>query len=491
MDRRDALALAGAAAIVVLGGWLRALALRASYSPDELGTIFYGTFHQLITDPEVGINPPLIRMLNLPLGEQGALTVGRGISWVCGTAAVGFAYLLGREASGGSRWAGLLAALMVAVNPEAVKMSARYRAYGPWMGVASAHLWAVMWWVKAEGRGKVWAGAVVAGTAVVLPWLSYLAIPILCLAIVFAFAGLRDTRLALTQATASLSFATVMPLLAANAESRTLSAASWRETGSMLFSLQFLAPDLWPQPDASAVSVRDSGYAIAATMLLVVLCVSVLCAKGLRQPARVSLAYAVGSIIAVTVASLVQRERTPVAVLLLVLVVPSLFVTVDLGPRRWLSALAAIVCLVLVPRSGARAVDSTRSDPYAMVPRFATEWHRYDAARSGSEIYIAPRHAFSSLYFYFFGGSLARVRYPADPPCDAPGCWKYDDVVFREFEAIDKAHLPALVVWFRDAPTDLPAPCELLPSSDNIVVARCGLMSSVDWLLFNSAEVPP
>jgi 4-amino-4-deoxy-L-arabinose transferase-like glycosyltransferase len=163
---RSALALAG---LTLLGAALRFATLDLqSFDFDEaitVGPVLGGSFDAMLDAiPTTESTPPLYYVLAWPwtqlfgLGEVGV----RSLSAVLGTALIPVAYGAARELAG--RRAGLIAAALVAVNPQLIFYSQEARAYSLLALLATLSFWAFLVARREPGRrGLVlWALASVA-----------------------------------------------------------------------------------------------------------------------------------------------------------------------------------------------------------------------------------------------------------------------------------------------------------------------------------------
>lgn len=180
------------AAVTCWGAWIRWVAWPRGFHSDELGTSQPGDFWAVLYDPEIGVNPPLFRLLFEPwLPEWEALRQGRAWSFVLSVLAIPLTAWLARRMSGGDRVAGVLAAALFAAHPIAVRLGVTYRAYTTTYVVIVLHLVCALAWAEAEGPVRRRWGIAAAGTAVLLPWLHYFTVPLL---LVLGVAGLLVWR---------------------------------------------------------------------------------------------------------------------------------------------------------------------------------------------------------------------------------------------------------------------------------------------------------
>ncbi|MCB9681777.1 MAG: hypothetical protein H6733_09920 [Alphaproteobacteria bacterium] len=168
------------ASAVVAGLALRVAVVPPGFSPDEVGTVTPGGLWGVLTDPEIGTNPPLYRLLTTPwLPDRAAAWAGRGVSLIAGAAGIAAVARLAARAWGRAA-VGVAAASAFAVFPLAVRMSGVFRVYALAALVIALHLDAVVRFADAaeSPADRRRAGLVVACTACLLPWLHYTLVPL-------------------------------------------------------------------------------------------------------------------------------------------------------------------------------------------------------------------------------------------------------------------------------------------------------------------------
>ncbi len=170
-------------AICALGTTLRLATLNLqSFDFDEsftVGVVLNGSLsHVLHTIPLTESSPPLYYLLAwmwsraFGLGEVGI----RSLSAIFGSAVVLVAYPIGRRC--GSPRGGLLAALLIAVNPLMVWYSQEARVYALLALLSALSLWAMLAAAQRPGRGSLIAWALVASAALLSHYFAaFLVIP--------------------------------------------------------------------------------------------------------------------------------------------------------------------------------------------------------------------------------------------------------------------------------------------------------------------------
>lgn len=155
----------GLAVVTAVAGVLRAVRLPLGVTSDEVGNVLPDpSLWGVLSDPEGGVNPPLLRVwMNVLFEPAWAVDAGRGLALVGSTLAVPWvAAVVARTTR--SWGLGLAAGLVVAVHPWAVAYGALARAYGPLSAAIGLHLWGLVRWSDGEKRsdailaaaGAVW-----------------------------------------------------------------------------------------------------------------------------------------------------------------------------------------------------------------------------------------------------------------------------------------------------------------------------------------------
>lgn len=187
---------------------LRVLELGHGYQSDEISLL--GSPSSPWNDTENGINPPLHRLiLQAWLSDEPALRFGRGLSLVCGLGALWFSYQIGRN-MGGDRVSGAISLALAAFTSVVFEHAALSRVYSVWFLVATWHVHAALRWLAAPDERR--SAVEMAVSAVLLPQLHYLSIPILALeGVVLSLVSRRWTLVAKCWAPAAV---TTLPLVA-------------------------------------------------------------------------------------------------------------------------------------------------------------------------------------------------------------------------------------------------------------------------------------
>jgi 4-amino-4-deoxy-L-arabinose transferase-like glycosyltransferase len=210
-------------AVCVLAAILRALTLGVqSFDFDEsytVGTVLNGSFgHALHMIPVTESSPPLYYVVAwlwtrlFGLGEVGI----RSLSALLGTALVLVVYLIATRL--GSRRAGLIAGLLVAVNPFFVWYSQEARTYALVAVLSALSLWAFLGAIDQPGRRTltVWA---MASSAAILS--HYFAVFLVAPEAVWLILRVRQSAALVASAAVTLVGVAQIPLLVAQADNRT------------------------------------------------------------------------------------------------------------------------------------------------------------------------------------------------------------------------------------------------------------------------------
>lgn len=156
---------ASVAALMAVATWLRLAAYTRGVTAEEASDLRHEAASRLLNDPELGVNPPLLKWLvNAPLDCWDSLWAGRDLSVVTSVLAIPVAAALVWRVSRGSALGTLAAAALLAVHPDSVRNGAEFRPYAPWLLTALVHLWSLE---HAATRRWAWWTAML--TAVLLP----------------------------------------------------------------------------------------------------------------------------------------------------------------------------------------------------------------------------------------------------------------------------------------------------------------------------------
>ena len=212
--------MAGALIGIVSAGALARFASLGvqSYHHDEVITaarVLGGSFGHMLHEVRAGeSNPPLYYVLAWAWSQAfGTAEVGlRSLSALLGTATIPFAFLAARELAG--RWAGLLAAALVALNPMLIWYSQEARSYAALVFFGALALWffARALRTRAAADLSLWALA----SALAL-YSHYFAVFALALESAWLLVALRDRARLVVPAVCAvgLAGALLLPLLAA------------------------------------------------------------------------------------------------------------------------------------------------------------------------------------------------------------------------------------------------------------------------------------
>lgn len=455
------------AGITLWAAWLRWPVLGQGYSPDEFANLFHGSVWALVTDPESGVNPPLLRLIfNAPLPEPQTLQASRALSFAAGVGAVPMAFLLGRRASEGSAWAGLLAASAMAAHPYAVEMSGRFRAYGPFMLALGWHLWALGHAPSDRaGPARRRARQHVVLSAILLPWLHYMAVPLLLLSGLAWSASPRTRDLFRLYVPAGLLVSPMAWFVLADTSARVSSPRPLSHTLLHLVSLELPSrPALWTWTKAAT---EGTGFAtgpmgrfhLSAALVALTLLGALFVWQRLSATERGLTVYAGALLASVVLLSPIQYVRSPVVTMWLVPVAPLLASLPRHLPGVGLPRVVPALILLAVMSDVPERLGAVRErSPADSLRDFAQRWRSYDALRDGRPIHSFPEYTLSGLYFYLKG---QHIRADGDPPPGSPcatvgpGCMVHDGVVFRVQRGWDRDAPPdALVVAFEGRPPE-------------------------------------
>lgn len=474
------------AVLTLVGAWLRLPVLEHGVTPDEFATIVHGNAWLIFSDPESGVNPPLIRLLfNVPFEEPGALAAGRWFSWLCGTLAIPLAFEAARRATGGSVVAGLTAAVLVTFHPYAIRMSGRFRAYTPWMATMGLHLVALHAWRTAVDAAEDvqitrWRRIAV-GTAILLPWWHYQSVPLLLL---LGGAFLLDPRWR-----PAFRFYIPAGLIVSPMAILVLRDTSARvpHSGTLArLMARFLALDLQSMPAVAATARRvipnaqqfgDPTHLSGAILVSAVLVAAILLllARRLSDLERVLLYGTVGLLGGSALLSYVQLVRTPTVVMIVVFAAPLLAAVLHHLPGRVLPALASVALLGGLlhgaPPDVARARFTPDSDD---LRTFASEFHRFDDARGDLPIRTWPQYTWVGMYYYLEGHHVRHLDEDPRASC-GDGCFEHDGIRFeaiRQWEPATQG--PGLYAAFGEMPEADMTACTPLHEARWYHVWRCG-----------------
>ena len=379
--------IAGASFSLAVAVYLRHLGLSADYQSDEIALLFYGSTSYLFEDPMMGINPPFLRVVFSALFEPiQALHYGRLFSLSCSIVAVGFAWHIGHHFF---RLRGaVLAALTVAILPEAVQTGALFRSYAPWLAVACWHVWCILQVAGDTSKSRVsGAGIQLAISGVLLVQLHFFSTVLLFFLGLGFLSTVRSRRLFFAYLPAMLSF---LPFLPSIVEAQQL----WIHPGQgHIF-----------QPIEQVIGLGFGGP--GTLVVLFVTLGHVICFRQLPDAQRVLLAATVGAAVGAMTFGRVQMLTTHVAVFGLPWVIglvagfPALSKRngTDLAPGgRSLVWVVSMALLIPVGLSAQRQAVSTG------VQQFVHEGTTTIFEKELKHVRVLPAHALASVYFYLVG----------------------------------------------------------------------------------------
>ncbi|MGC6493925.1 MAG: hypothetical protein ACON5B_13900 [Myxococcota bacterium] len=472
--------------IVALAAQLRWEQFAHGYTSDELSNIMVGSAAEIYDDPEAGVNPPLLRLLtNVPLSTDALVpVVGRWWSFVWSLLAVVSAWGVGRAASGGRAAAGLLSALLLAVHPLAVVYGALYRAYAWWSGAMLLHLWAGAR-VLASPRAR--GGWVVLGaTAIMLPWIHYMALPVL-----LAFAGVMLVERRWGWASIyGASFAGILPMagpVLSQMGRRTPPGELPDEVLAKLVALDLTPPMALANPMSKMV--KGLGFETfiwplwMSISMMGMLVAHALFWRRLNTLQR-CLSLGSGALLAVLWGiAHVQNVRDPTVLMVVTLLGPLLVVApmrLAAGlPRRLRVArwpLLAMMVWWLFDAIPARLdYYQARSQHFDGLPDVVERLPAFDAARAGGDVWVHPAYLVPSVWFYLEGTHVFRA--PVGTACAGMGmCVQHEGVRLIGVDRVaDGAHLEGLLLSFEPTwPEGFASECVVLERELAAGVWRCG-----------------
>lgn len=461
-DRTNRVLLAASClGVALLAFWQRAALVGAAPTSEEVSDIYHRGVGQMFFDSEIGVNPPLLRLVLNGLFEcHPTLVAGRWLSVICGALTAPVVLLLASRLCGGRLAGPVVAALVVAAHPIAVGTGAEFRAYAPLLLALSAHLLALLDALDAPVRSRAHVAAVLV-TGALVAQLHYLG-----LATVLALGAslvLSTTWRSLAW-THAASAATMLPVVAL-AVSRT---QSYRpESGALgalmvrMLSLELHAPwwvlEPWDRFMPSAIPGSEYDRVPSSVLfVLLVLTVGVLSVRA-RDVRRLPVWSAwLGVLAAMAVLGLQHRVRSPAVNL--VLVPSALFMAwaVDALPRAWLRGVAAVGA-ALVLRSAFftwadhRVLDASGAGAVAL----AHDWRTLDEARDGGTLHVYPAGGVVAVWFTLTGHAWDMTD--GSDRCDErTPCFVRDGVTFRGISthASNTPTLPSGLVVAVDRPPD-------------------------------------
>jgi hypothetical protein len=422
----------GVVAAVAVGVWLRVAAAKHGYAPDELANITPKGALAIITDPESGVNPPLLRLVvNLASDTGGSLVWGRALSMLCGVLAIPAVAALARRVGG--LGAMVAAAWILALHLDAVRMSGQIRAYSPFVLVAALHLLAVMRWADApDQRGRRWA---VALSALLLPQLHYFGVPLLLGVAGPALLDPTTRRLWRLYVPSALALLPLVQLITGDHEARVVMKGGLSDTLLLMLSLDLQGVPEWASRLFGWLRLRSdlTDHALQAAITTGLLVVSTWRLRPWSTDTRVLVGALVGVLAGVLGFSSLQYVRSPVALYVAVSAIPLLVAWVGRA-KTTLGAVAVVIGLAagLGPGLARGLTDLNQRWPEDAAPDFVGTFHDYDAVRGGRPVYVTPRHALNGLFVAFSGRPLADARERGAGECARDrDCFVWEGVPFR------------------------------------------------------------
>jgi hypothetical protein len=463
--------VAAVAALAAVGLAMRVHRFGAAWSPDELANLYGGPAYRALWDPEVAVNPPLLRFVCNALGSDAwAPHIGRALSILAGVAIIPRAARLAWRLGAGPLGAALVAGVW-ALHPGAIEASCQFRAYALFCLALHVHVDALL--DVTEGRGG--RGRVVA-SAVLLPWLHYFAVPMfLFLAAALSGLGRRADgsvdRAWLVRAyvPAAIGVAPLAPIVLGEDATRVAAPGSWIDTFTPILSMGWELPQpLLPWISAATGDLLSGpGVADRAAMALVTLTLGVGLASWRRLDVarRVTFAVAMSVVASTALLGLVQFPRSPVGLLLMTAWLPWALSAGEGRPGRGV-AQALFGALVLAGPPG-RPLDALRPDEG--LGWFAGRWRAWDEARGDRTIEVAPGYGLVGLYFYLEGRHLMAA--PDEPACaGSRRCFVHDGVRFR---SAPPGPASGFLVVFEEGTPDGLDRCRVLVREAGLLVADC------------------
>jgi catechol 2,3-dioxygenase-like lactoylglutathione lyase family enzyme len=463
--------VAAVALLAAVGFALRVHRFGAAWSPDELANLYGGPAYRALWDPEVAVNPPLLRFVCNALGSDAwAPRIGRALSIVAGVAVIPASARLAWRVGAGPLGAAVVAALW-ALHPGAIEASCQFRAYALFCAALHLHVGALLDVV--EGRG---GRRRLVASAVILPWLHYFAVPMM-LGLAAALSGLgRRTDgstdrawLARAYVPAALGVAPLAPIVIGEDATRVAAPGSWVDTFTPILSMGWELPQrLLPWiSSASGDAWSGPGIADRGAMALVSLTLVVGLVRWRRADTarRVLFAVAMSVVASTALLGLVQFPRSPVGLLLMTAWLPWALSAAEGWRGRWV-AQALFAAWVLDGPPG-HPLDALRPDEGLGV--FARTWRTWDEVRGARTIEVAPGYGLIGMYFYLEERHLMAA--PDEPACaGSRRCFVHDGVRFR---AAPPGPASGFLVVFEEEPPAGLDRCRVLAREAGLLVADC------------------
>ena len=467
------------AALFVLAAWLRGPMLTLGLHSDEVGTMAVGGFWAIADHPENGVNPPLWRlMFNLVLEPGDALWWGRRFSLLCSMATIPVGYAVGRQASGGSRVAGLLAAALLATHPWCLRYAALFRIYAFWSLTFLVHVGALGRAVQAEtDRGRRGWGTVALVTAILLPWIHYFSVPVLLACGAVLLFARQARRWLGVHVAAAVGILPMVPYVLFEDANR----VSPSRGGGILVQLLSLDlhPPLWAYETLGRVNVwltgdwPDLGEMMANVVLL---CVAVGLLAGRRLPltGRLLAAATLGVFVGAILMGRVQLVRSATLVLAVTAFAPLVGAVGQVWPWRIArGATTAVLGLWILGGLPHRVPEVLSTFELARAPvEIVDGWRGWEARRRGRPVVVDPPWDLWTVYAQMTRRHPRNA--PTGPECEGHSpCFVHGGVGFLGMRVGEGAAVDALVVSIGHQEETHLAACEVFAQGTGWRAADC------------------
>jgi hypothetical protein len=459
------LARALLALLVAAALWLRASRFALAPTAEEVSDVYHGALTRILQDSEIGVNPPLLKLVLNGLFEcTTTLAVGRALSVACGTAAVAVIYALTRRLARGDERAALLAAAILALHPYAIQVGSEFRAYAPLSFALSLHLLALASAVDQEA-GPVrtrwlWVAAL---TAAATSQLHYLGLAVMGALGLMSLLAPRWRVFMRGYLAAGASMIPWVVLALGRTGNRQTDTTSIGTTVARALSTGLRAPQWVLDPWDQLLPKWLPGSAFDLFPMAVLLGVAALTA--LRTPlarapgARPLWVLAGSSVLAMAGFSVLHHVRTPATMLYLV----PFAALVSLAPLALPSARAqwaGFVALGLLLGAGMNKLG-IRPETYGggkAAADIASRWHELDDARQGGPMWIAPYGGVVSVWFAMSGHAWDATPWESRCDPDVP-CFVRDGVQFRGLKGRPEDVRDGVIVAADHQPEDFAEGC--------------------------------
>ncbi|MCB9664769.1 MAG: hypothetical protein H6732_11695 [Alphaproteobacteria bacterium] len=470
-------------AILGLGAWLRLGALDLGYSSDEVGTVTGAGFRGIFDHPETGVNPPLWRwMFNLPFSPWDAPWWGRRFSFVMSELAIVLGFVVGRRAGGGSAWAGLGAALLLAAHPWCVRYGVTFRVYATWSAVLLAHVWSLGHALEREAgpARRPWLVLAVV-TAVVAPWLHYFSVPVLLVlgaAVLLGMPGRR--RLVALYVPAALGVTPLVPYVLFEEGRRV--APDREPLRQVLVKLSSL--DVQPPPLVWSALWRglsrvlgfwpDLGLTMTTTTLLLLLLVLVRW-RAATPTLRLAAAGLAGVLGGTALLAQVQYVRPSTLVMVLTFAGPALVAAPSVLPWRLARVLGVVAVTGWYAGNLPHHLTKERQtwEVERGIPWVLDHAEELEARRGGRPYVVSPAHRLWTVWFHL-AHSEPRAATRGEGCTGWRPCFEHEGVVWAGVDAVDGSLLDALVLYVDAWRTEeLGRGCEVVHDGGAWVLLDC------------------